>query len=105
TVEEGAVQSIIEETVAKAIKEGTTGTNGAGANTWTLTDTGGKNLVVTEASGLAAFTEIPGTATPDGNPITINGAKFTPAAGTTYVFQFSMGDPIKYYYKVIKVKE
>ena len=30
----------------------------------------------------------PGTATPDGNPIAIDGAKFTPTAGTTYVFQF-----------------
>lgn len=104
TVEEGAAQGITEETVAKAIAEGTSGTNLEGADTWTLTDTGGKNLVVTAtaADALSTINQIPGTATPDGNPITIDGAKFTPVAGTTYVFQFSKDD--QYYYKVIKVK-
>ena len=88
TVEEGATQGITEETVANAIKSGT---YDSAASTWTLTDgTTGKSLVVTAASegSLTDFLVIPGTATPDGKPITIDGAKFTPVAGTTYVFQF-----------------
>lgn len=102
TIEAGAAETITEITVAKAIAEGDHDTT---TGTWTLTDSNGKNLVVTEvADGLTVFTEIPGTATPDGKPITIDGAKFTPEVGTTYVFQFSKGDPAEYQYKVIKVK-
>ncbi len=88
TVEEGAAQGITEITVANAIENGTYDST---TGTWTLTDgSTGESLIVTAAAenSLTEFSEIPGTATPDGNPIAIDGAKFTPTAGTTYVFQF-----------------
>lgn len=92
TVEAGAVQGITEASVDNAIA------NGAYAigtpNTFTVTDANGKNLVVSESNLLSLVTEIAATDSPTGVAISVNGAKFTPVAGTTYVFQYQISAPV-----------
>lgn len=102
TIEEGAAQSITEETVKNALANGTQTPTGP----WTVTDALGKKLVVTTASvpTLTATTEIAADDSPTGVAITVNGAKFTPSAAGYYVFEFTdTSDSNKKYYKVIKV--
>ncbi len=96
TVEDGAAQGITEATVANAI------TNGGASSPYVVTDANGKKLTVTAvASNLEAITKIPSTDSPSGVDLTINGAKFTAAAGTTYVFEYNNSGTKTY--KVIKV--
>ncbi len=78
TVEAGAAQGITEETVKNALANGTQSPTG----TWTVTDALGKDLVVTSVAGLSAITKIDAADAPDGNAITVAGAKFTPAEPT-----------------------
>lgn len=103
-----AAQSITEETVANALLNGTESPEG----TWTITDNNNWNMVVTTASvpELFAVTSIAAGDSPTGNAITVNGAKFTPTAAGTYVFQYVKTAPVaatpgEYQYKVIKVKD
>lgn len=93
-------QGITEATVANALTKTLDG-----SGNYTVTDANGWTLTVSPASGLEAITEIPAAYTPDGNAITINGAKFTATAGTTYVFEYidTSANPNVKYYKVIKV--
>lgn len=76
TLEDGAAQTINEASVANAIK------NGGAASPFVVTDANGKKMTVTAATGLTAVTSIAAADAPDGNAITINGAKFTPAEPT-----------------------
>ncbi len=85
-----AAQDINESSVANALAEGGTVTD---ANKWRMT--------VTAAAGLTPVTEIAAADSPNGNAITVNGAKFTPAAAGTYVFEYINGTDK--YYKIIKV--
>lgn len=93
TVESGAAQGITEETVANCFANGTTGTDGSGNATKTVTDAKDKKLVLTAATGLTAVSEIAAADSPTGNAITVPGAKFTPEAGTNYVFQYVIQAP------------
>ena len=84
TVEAGAAQGITEQTVANALVNGTE-TSG----TWTITDANGKDLTVTSVNGLTTgLTEVPASDAPDGYAISVNCAKFTASANTTYVFEY-----------------
>lgn len=87
TVESGAIQTISEASVDNAFVNGTYDSS---AKTYTVTDAAGKKLVLTdtESTLLSKITSIAATDSPTGNEITVNGAKFTPAAGTTYAFQY-----------------
>jgi len=98
TVESGATQGITEATVENAIINGT---YDGSAKTYTVTDAAGKKLVLTdtESTLLAAVTSIDATDSPSGAAITVDGAKFTPAAGTTYVFQYEVSSTITTYTK------
>ncbi len=100
TLDDGAAQTINEESVANALVNGTKD-NDTTPTTWTLTDANTKNMVVTKATGLTAITEIAAADSPDGNAITVNGAMFTPSAAGTYVFEYINGT--KKYYKIIQV--
>ncbi len=91
-------QEITESSVANALANGSQDPNG----TWSVTDVNKFKLSVTTASGLEKFTSIPADDAPHGTELTINGAKFTATAGTTYVFEYINGT--NKYYKVIKVK-
>lgn len=82
TLEEGAAQTINEASVANAIK------NGGSTSPYTVTDANGKKMVITNATGLTAVTEIAAVDAPDGNAITVNGAKFTPTTAGIYVFEY-----------------
>ena len=95
TLEDGAAQTINEASVANAIK------NGGAASPFVVTDANGKKMTVTAATGLTAVTEIAATDAPDGNAITVNGAKFTPSAAGFYAFEYINGTDK--YYKIIKV--
>lgn len=70
--------------------------------TYSVKDANGKKLVINAATGLSAITSIPAADSPTGADITINGAKFTPTAAGTYVFEYTDGSANKHY-KVIKV--
>ncbi len=96
TLETGAAQTINEASVANAIA------NGGAASPYVVTDANGKKMTVTAASGLTAVTKIAAADAPDGNAITVNGAKFTPSAAGTYVFEYISGT--SKYYKIIKVQ-
>ena len=96
TLEDGAAQTINEASVANAIA------NGGAASPFVVTDANGKKMTVTAAAGLTAVTEIAATDAPDGNAITINGAKFTPSAAGIYAFEYINGTDK--YYKIIKVQ-
>lgn len=95
TLEDGAAQTINEASVANAIAKG------GAASPFVVTDANGKKMTVTAAAGLTAVTEIAAADAPDGNAITVNGAKFTPSAAGTYVFEYINGTDK--YYKIIKV--
>jgi len=101
----GATQEITEESVANALANGTKD-NETTPTTWTVTGVGMKSLIVTTTGvpTLTATTSIPAADSPTGVAITVNGAKFTPTAAGTYVFEFiDTADSNKKYYKVIKV--
>lgn len=105
---DSAANAITEETVANALLNGTESPEG----TWTITDNNNWNMVVTTASvpELSAVTSIAAADSPTGKAITVNGAKFTPTAAGTYVFQYVKTAPVaatpgEYQYKVIKVKD
>lgn len=91
-VDDGALQTITEESVDNAIKNGT-----HSGSTYTVKDAAGKELTVTEASGLTASTKIEAEDSPTGNEITVTGAKFTAGeAGTIYAFQYMKTAPAPY---------
>ena len=91
TVESGAVQGITEMSVDNAIANGV---YDATNHKYTVTDANSKALVVkASAVSLSAITEIADTDSPTGVAITVNGAKFTPAADKTYVFQYQVTKP------------
>lgn len=69
-------QTINEASVANAIA------NGGAASPFAVTDANKWKMTVTAATGLTAVTEIAAADAPDGNAITVNGAKFKPAAPT-----------------------
>lgn len=79
TVGAGFVEGITENTVAYAIEHGTYNSTD---KTYTVTDVNNKKMVVTEATGLSTVTAIDADDAPYGAAITVNGAKFTPAAPT-----------------------
>ena len=81
-LQDGAAQTINEASVANAIA------NGGAASPFVVTDANGKMMTVTAASGLTAVNEIAAADAPNGNAITVNGAKFTPSAAGTYVFEY-----------------
>lgn len=72
------------------------------APTKTVTDANGKKMVVTKSSLMFAVSEIAAADSPDGNAITVNGAKFKPADAGTYVFEYIVSSSEKYY-KIIQV--
>ena len=72
TLDDGAIQTITEASVANAIAHGTESPSG----TWTVTDALSKSMVVTKTSLLSAITTIPDADSPSGIAIDINGAKF-----------------------------
>lgn len=78
TLEADAAQTINEASVANALAHGTESPTG----TWTVTDANGKKMTVTAASGLTTPNKIAAEDAPDGNEISVNCAKFTPAAPT-----------------------
>lgn len=89
------VANITEASVANAI-----------ANPTDAKDANGNPLALTDvSSGLTAITEIAAGDSPTGVAITVNGAKFTATAGTTYVFEYiyTESSETKKAYKVIKV--
>lgn len=80
------------------------------SGSYAVTDANGWTMTVTPvaANVLSAITQIDANDAPDGKAITINGAKFTAVAGTTYVFEYihttTDETPVTTkYYKVIKV--
>lgn len=79
TLESGAAQEITEVSVANALAKATPNTTD---KTWTVTDALTKKMVVTdtESALLTAITQIPAADSPTGADLSINGAKFTPAA-------------------------
>lgn len=95
-------QGITETTVANALTQSVDASGNyvvTDANGWTMT-------VSPVTSGLTAVTEIDAADSPTGKAITVNGAKFTATAGTTYVFEYKYkdaGDNEQVLYKVIKV--
>ena len=91
TVESGAVQGITEMSVDNAIANGV---YDATNQKYTVTDANSKALVVkASAVSLSAITQIADTDSPTGLAITVNGAKFSPAADKTYVFQYQVTAP------------
>lgn len=76
TLQDGAAQTINEASVANAIK------NGGASSPYEVTDANGKKMTVTAVSGLTAVSQIDAADSPNGNAMTINGAKFTPTAPT-----------------------
>lgn len=97
------IQGITEATVANAL---TKDANASG--NYAVTDANGWTLTVSPATGLSSVTEIAAGVSPTGVAITVNGAKFTATAGTTYVFEYiyttTGPTPVtKKAYKVIKV--
>lgn len=95
-------QGITETTVANALTQSVDASGNyvvTDANGWTMT-------VSPVTSGLTAVTEIAAADSPTGKAITVNGAKFTATAGTTYVFEYKYKDADdneQVLYKVIKV--
>lgn len=88
TVEDGALQSIDENSIANALMNG----NKSG-KTWTVTDANSGKLTVTSTTGLSVVTEIAADDAPDGNAVTGSFAKFTPSAAGTYVFEYIVAEP------------
>ena len=82
--------NITEATVESAISNPSGENKDANGNTLTVAEVGSEATDVLDVT----VTEIPGEATPDGNAITVNGAKFAPTAGTTYVFRYTKVAPV-----------
>jgi len=93
------VANITETSVANAIAS-PTGAKDANGNDLTVTLIDPENTPE-PTDKLTAITAIPAADAPHGVALTINGAKFTATAGTTYVFEYINGTDK--YYKVIKV--
>ena len=91
TLADGSAQVISEATVDNAIANGK---YDASAGTFTVTDANTKNMVVTLNNGLNAITAIPAADSPNGNELTITGAKFTPDATGTYVLRYQVSAPV-----------
>lgn len=89
TLADGAAQTINESSVANAIANGVW--NGT---SYTVTDANSKAMVVATAAAPTIVTEIAAADAPDGNAITVNAAKFTPAAAGTYVFEYVKTQPV-----------
>lgn len=109
------LQEITEATVENALATGVKD-NEVSPTTWTTTDYHNWALVVTttDVPTLTSVTEIDANDAPDGNAITINGAKFKPTTPGTYVFEYTipavylegvLTSPETKHYKVIKVVE
>ena len=83
---DSAAKTINEETVSNVLSNGTEDPTG----TWTVVDENNWNMVVTTTSvpTLSPVTSIAAAYSPTGKAITVNGAKFTPTAAGTYVFQY-----------------
>ena len=89
TLASGAAQTINEASVANAIANGAW--NGT---TYTVTDANSKAMAVTTATAPTIVTEIAAADSPDGNAISVNAAKFTPAAAGTYIFEYVKTQPV-----------
>lgn len=93
TVEDGALQSIDENSIANALMNGTFKSD----NTLTVTDAAGKKMVITKSSlSLSIENKIAAADAPDGNAIPGNFAMFNPTTAGTYVFEYSSATP-EYY--------
>ena len=90
TLASGAAQTLSEASIDNALANGKYNST---TKTWTVTDANSKNLEVILNNGLSAITEIPAADSPNGNVLTITGAKFTPAAAGTYVLRYQVTAP------------
>jgi len=61
-----------------------------------LTDTNNKTITITPADGLTAFDKILAADSPTGADLTVNGAKFTATASTTYAFEYRTAAAVNY---------
>lgn len=101
TLQSGATQTINEASVANALVKGTPDT----ANkTWTVTDYAGKEMVVTETTGVAS--EVTSVPAGPGHSLSVNALKWTgvvtdPATETYYAVEYVNGT--KKSYKIVKV--
>lgn len=101
TLETGATQTINEASVANALVNGT---NNATDKTWTVTDYAGRDMVVTEAEGVA--TTVDTVPAGPGYTLNVNALKWTgvvtdPAKETYYAVEYDNGT--KKSYKIVKV--
>ena len=101
TLEDGATQTINEASVANALVNGKKGTD---AKTWTVTDYAGRDMVVTEAEGVA--TTVDTVPAGPGYTLKVNALKWTgvvtdPATETYYAVEYDNGT--KKSYKIVKV--
>ena len=113
TVQTGALQSITEKTVDNALRYGAISTTTTTNDTYTVTDAAGKELQVinvTPADWLVQ--KILAADSPTGNEIVLTttdeeykAAKFTPAASTTYVFQYQVAAGTPLVYTAVPVKK
>jgi hypothetical protein len=96
TVQPGALQGITEESVDNALRYGVISTTTTTDDTYTVTDANSKNLVVTDITPTDWLVKkIDAGDSPTGNEIVLDAsnnkaAKFTPATGTVYVFQYQV---------------
>lgn len=101
TLQSGATQTINEASVANALENGKKGTD---AKTWTVTDYAGKEMVVTETTGVAS--EVTSVPAGPGYTLKVNALKWTgvvtdPAKETYYAVEYDNGT--KKSYKIVKV--
>lgn len=101
TLEDGATQTINEASVANALVNGKKGTD---AKTWTVTDYAGRDMVVTEAEGVA--TTVDTVPAGPGYTLKVNALKWTgvvtdQATETYYAVEYDNGT--KKSYKIVKV--
>lgn len=101
TLQSGATQTINEASVANALEKGT---NDTAAKTWTVTDYAGKEMVVTETTGVAS--EVTSVPAGPGHSLSVNalmwrGVVTDPATETYYAVEYVNGT--KKSYKIVKV--
>lgn len=101
TLEDGATQTINEASVANALVNGKKGTD---AKTWTVTDYAGRDMVVTEAEGVA--TTVDTVPAGPGYSLKVNALKWKgvatdPDTETYYAVEYDNGT--KKSYKIVKV--
>lgn len=101
TLQSGATQTINEASVANALENGKKDTD---AKTWTVTDYAGKEMVVTETTGVAS--EVTSVPAGPGYTLKVNALKWTgvvtdPAKETYYAVEYDNGT--KKSYKIVKV--